>query len=58
LELTLKARHDNASGLVGATWNKADRKWQSQIFVGGRNHYLGQFNTPEAAHAAAAKSAA
>jgi hypothetical protein len=46
------ARYDNASGLVGATWNKGDEKWQAQIFVGGRSHYLGQFNTPEAAHAA------
>lgn len=46
-------RHPNgktASGLIGAHW--ARDKWQASIKVGGRNVYLGKFETAAAAHAA------
>ena len=36
-------RVDNTSGFKGVTWQKAARKWQSQIAVNGTNIYLGLF---------------
>jgi len=49
----------NTSGLKGVCWNKACKKWQSQIKVEGKRKYLGLFDTPELAYEAycsAAKS--
>ena len=40
---------DNTSGYKGVCWNKASRKWQAQISVGGRTVYLGLFETAEQA---------
>lgn len=47
----------NKSGFKGAYWNKFARKWQSDIQANGRRHYLGLFDTPEAAHAAYVEAA-
>lgn len=46
-----RARTDNASGFLGVTRHSASKRWQTQIDVNGRRHYLGLFDTPEAAHA-------
>lgn len=46
-----KARVNNkTSGLLGVTWHKGIGKWQAQIKIGGRNHYLGVFETAESAY--------
>lgn len=48
-----KARIDNkSSGLLGATWNKRDKKWQAQIGISGKKKWIGAFDTAEAAHSA------
>ena len=33
----------------GYTWCKRDKKWQSQIYLTGKNIYLGSFNTEKEA---------
>lgn len=43
---------NNTSGFKGVVWHKKDRVWQAQIKREGRNHYLGRFASPEAAHQA------
>jgi hypothetical protein len=37
---------------TGATFDKRTGKWKSQIFLNGKNVYLGRFDTPEDAHEA------
>ena len=37
--------------LVGVSPYKKTGKWQVHIYVNGKNHYLGDFKTPEEAHA-------
>jgi hypothetical protein len=44
-------RSNRSSGLMGATWSKASKKWQSGIKLNGKFIYLGSFETPEEAHA-------
>jgi hypothetical protein len=39
------------SRMKGVTLHRRTGKWQSQIRDGGKNRYLGLFNTPEQAHA-------
>ena len=46
---------NNTSGHKGVT--KHWRKWIAQIHVGGKNRYLGIYDTPEQAHAAYVKAA-
>ena len=48
---------NNLSGFKGVRWNKAAQKWQAQIALGGKDHYLGLFDAPEAAHAAYVEAA-
>lgn len=48
---------DNTSGFKGVWWHKGRRKWQAQIMAGGRQKYLGLFNTAEEAHAAYCEAA-
>jgi hypothetical protein len=43
---------NSTSGLIGATWQQRSRRWLAQIDAGGRQVYLGLFDTPEEAHAA------
>lgn len=43
---------NKSSGLLGATWSKASKKWQSQIKFNGKAIHLGYFNDKYAAHEA------
>jgi len=45
-----RARRDNKIGLKGVSRDRT--RWRAQITVGGVHHFLGNFLTPEAAHAA------
>lgn len=47
----------NTTGLKGVTWHKKCCRWQASIKENGKNHYLGLFDTAEAAHAAYAAAA-
>ena len=53
-----KAGYKNnfSSGLTGASWSKAHRRWVSYINVGGKRRHLGYFDTPEEAHSAYLKA--
>lgn len=42
----------NTSGFKGVSWNKASKKWLTQIKHQGKLKHLGTFATPEEAHAA------
>ena len=46
-----KVRKNNTSGFKRVSKNRHG-KWVSHIHVEGRQHYLGSFDTPEAAHEA------
>jgi hypothetical protein len=39
----------NSSGFKGVSWNKRKQRWIAYIHVGGKQHYLGAFSTPEQA---------
>ena len=43
-----RLRGDNTSGYRGVTWSKRGR-WQAQIQVAGKRHFLGYFASKEAA---------
>lgn len=43
---------NNTSGFKGVSRARDGIKWQARIGIGGREEYLGQFASPEAAHAA------
>lgn len=45
-------RSDNTSGYKGVCWCKASQKWRVTIQSGRNREYAGDFDTPEAAHAA------
>lgn len=47
---------NNTSGHTGVTWLKRDQKWRAQIFVNGKNLYLGVFDDIEDARAARAQA--
>ncbi len=53
-----RIRKDNSSGFKGVSWNKSARKWHARIKVDGSRINLGNYETPEAAHAAYAKASA
>jgi len=38
------------SRLKGVTWRPERQQWRSRLFKDGKNHYLGLFNCPAAAH--------
>jgi hypothetical protein len=46
------ARRDRRSGLIGARFHKASRKWVAEIKLGGKSQHLGCFMSKEDAHAA------
>jgi hypothetical protein len=37
-------RKNNTSGVTGVTWNKRNNKWVAQVFLEGKNNYLGSFH--------------
>lgn len=47
-----KAQQRSKSGLKGVYWHVKAGKWAAQIVVNKEHHYLGLFDTAEAAHAA------
>lgn len=46
---TRKLRSNNTSGYRGVSFNKHNNKYQSQITINSKVHYLGQFNDAETA---------
>lgn len=48
----------NTSGFKGVSQNSRSGKWHAQIKVGGKQTYLGRFDTPEGAAEAYRKAAA
>ena len=48
-------RANNTSGARGVWWNSRRKKWQAQVIVSGRIHYLGLHKKFEDAEAAAIK---
>jgi len=42
----------NTSGFKGVAWYERDKKWRAQITNNGSRWWLGDFDTPEAAHSA------
>ena len=40
---------NNISGKPGVSWHKRDKKWRAQIYINGKNKYLGLFEQLEAA---------
>lgn len=47
----------NASGFKGVCWHSRDKRWVAYIKANGRRRHLGNFDNPEAAHAAYTKAA-
>lgn len=43
---------NNTSGIKGVSFHAARRKWIAQLVINGKHHWLGRFETPEAAAAA------
>lgn len=43
---------NNTSGYKGVSFHPSSKKWQANIRVGGKQRYLGLFNTPEFAYEA------
>lgn len=52
-----RRRRDNACGLKGATFVRRTGRWRAQIGINGKNRFLGDFATPEEAHAAYGRAA-
>jgi hypothetical protein len=48
---------NNTSGFKGVTWNRRSNKWRAQIWHRGKNHVLGAFDDPKAAHVAYCEAA-
>lgn len=53
-----RLRSDSTSGLKGAHWNKAAKRWSSEIRTKERRIFLGLFDTAEAAHQAYCQASA
>lgn len=43
---------NNKSGFAGVSWSKRMNKWRADIHIEGKSIYLGNYDTPEEAHAA------
>lgn len=44
--------NNKSCGLLGVTWNKQHKRWQSKLMANKKAHHIGYFDCPEAAHAA------
>lgn len=44
-----KAYKNNATGILGVSWNESTSKWTARIVVDGERHLLGEFDDPESA---------
>lgn len=47
-----KAHKRNRGGLLGASFDKGTGRWAAQISHGGRNRYIGRFESADSAHRA------
>jgi hypothetical protein len=47
-----KLNKRNKSGLKGVSWNKDARKWSADVTINYKHYFLGNWETPEEAHAA------
>jgi hypothetical protein len=56
-QMNRKIGTSNTSGYKGVYWHKSSQKWMARIGVGGRQKYLGVFDTPELAYEAYKKAA-
>jgi hypothetical protein len=45
-------KNNKSCGLLGVTWNKQHRRWQSKIMANGIRYHVGYFNDPHEASAA------
>lgn len=43
---------NNQSGFKGVIWHARDKRWRADIRKNGKGYFLGNFRTPEEAHAA------
>lgn len=43
---------NRTSGLLGVSYHRRDSLWRARIRINGKDHTIGYFKTPEAAHAA------
>ena len=50
--MNVSKRKDNTSGLKGVTWAKREKKWAANIQLNKKQHHLGYFDCPAAAHLA------
>lgn len=50
-------RSDNRSGRRGVCWDRVNRKWRARIWVAGKCHHLGRFDSKREAAAAYSKAA-
>ena len=55
--LNAKRSDNNTSGYKGVSWHKKAGKWSAQIYLNGRNKYLGLFTDPVEAHQAYMRAA-
>lgn len=44
--------NNESCGLLGVTWNKQHKRWQSKIVTNGKRTHVGYFSQPDEAHAA------
>ena len=44
--------NNKSCGLLGVTWNKQHRRWQSKLMANKKRYHVGYFETAEQAHAA------
>ena len=44
--------NNKSSGLLGVTWNKQHKRWQSKLMVNKKSHHVGLFESAEEAHLA------
>lgn len=47
-----KSYRNSSSKYLGVSWHTLKKKWQAQITVNGKQHYLGYFANEEEAHSA------
>jgi len=52
-----KTPKNNTSGFKGVSWNARRKKWRAGIKADSKSINLGDFSTPEAAHAAYCEAA-
>lgn len=55
-QMNMRRNSRNTSGYRGVHWNKKNKKWTAMIRVANKKHYLGLFESVEAAAAAYAEA--